>query len=133
MSRTRAAISGGAGLAAALLAAGGCLLARRAWPVALLSHPLAAWGLFVFFGGIALIEIPVMVFGLRKLAAAQNTRAAAIAAAANGGFVFFAAVYALPNLLLTETRFLWLGLLLAGTSFLRFGAGLLFLPQSGRP
>ncbi|MFQ5578520.1 MAG: hypothetical protein ACE5G8_16200, partial [Anaerolineae bacterium] len=103
------------------------------WPAALLSHPLAAWGLFVFFGGIALIEIPVMVFGLRKLAAAQNTRAAAIAAAANGGFVFFAAVYALPNLLLTETRFLWLGLLLAGTSFLRFGAGLLFLPQSGRP
>jgi len=117
-----------------MLSAALALSLRRVWLSApLLPGAVFAWLLFLFFGAFALAEIPLMVFALRKMAREESPATRRVAVLLNGVFVFFAAVYALPNLLLAETRFVWLGLALAATAFLRFGASLLFVPVAPPP
>lgn len=128
VSRTNAVISGGMGLLAGVLVTAASAAVRLFWLSALFPQPVVAWVMFVMFGAISLIEIPVMVYSLRKLSGSRKTGATRLALFANGAFVFFAAVYALPNLLLTGTGQIWMGLLLGGFSALRFGAGVVFLP-----
>lgn len=130
MTRTKVIIAGGIGLFANLLTTSGCVLIHYFWLPALLPQPLIAWVMFLFFGAIALFEIPIMIYGLRKVAGGSTSSAINAALFGSGGFVFFAAVYALPNLLLSDIRQLWMGLVIAGISFLRFGAAIIFLPTS---
>ncbi len=95
---------------------------------ALLPQPIIGWGLFLFLGVISLIELPIMIFGLRKMGDSAEPNARRATLFGNAAFVFFPAIYALPNLLLTDISQLWMGLLIAGLSLGRFAASMLFLP-----
>jgi hypothetical protein len=73
---------------------------------------------------LALIEMPIMVFGLRRMAASATTPRAVMA----GGFmlyVLFAAVYAAIFVLVTGDRYYDLGTLLAAFGFVRLASGML--------
>lgn len=126
MTRNKVAVAGGIGLFSNVLLTAACYLIRYFWLAPLLPQPKIAWILFIVLGLIALIEIPLMIFGLKKMASGSG-KAANAAHFAVSGFVFFAAVYALPNLLLTNFSQIWMGLILAGTGLLRFGASVFFL------
>jgi hypothetical protein len=92
---------------------------------ALVTRPLYGWGLFLFLLIFSVAEIPVMIFGIRRIASNTNPRANYVALLLNVGYVFFAAVYAAPLILLTG----WLGLgtILAALSFVRFISGIVYL------
>ena len=126
VNRNKVAIAGGIGLFSNILLTTACYVIRYFWLPPLIPQPKIAWILFIVLGLIALIEIPLMIFGLKKMASGSS-KAAKAANFAVSGFVFFAAVYALPNLLLTNFSLIWMGLVLAGTSLLRFGASVFFL------
>jgi hypothetical protein len=80
----------------------------------------------VIFGAFSLAEIPMMVFAMGRLAAEQrgNRR---IVFGMNGFYVFFAAVYAIPVLLLTGS--VGWGLALCGLGIARFFASLTFVAE----
>ncbi len=130
VSRSSVALAGGLGLCAALVTVLTAVFAARAWISApLLPQAWAGWGLFLLFGGISLVEIPVMIFGLRKLAAGAERAARWGTLGGVGVFVFFAAVYALPNLLLAAPALRWMGIALGAGAVVRFGAAVVFVPQ----
>jgi hypothetical protein len=118
----------GSGLAGLLLA--GLLAAACTWLVAggILNPPLPQPPivvlLAVMFGALSLAEIPMMVFAMRRLAAERRGNYGFVLGL-NALFVFFAAVYAAPVLLLTGS--LGWGLALAVLSVLRLAASLLFV------
>ena len=95
----------------------------------LLTIPLVAWSTFLTLIFLALLEIPVMIYGLRKIAEGETKHTATILLYGNCLFIFFPIVYALPNLLLTGPDYIWMGLAISITSLLRFGASLLFLSK----
>ena len=70
-----------------------------------------------------------MVFGLKKLAASPDPFARRSTQVGVGVFVFFAAVYALPNLLLAAPAQRWLGMALGAAAVVRFIAAVVFVPQ----
>ncbi len=88
------------------------------------------WIVFAFFLVISVVEIPLMIFGLNKIAAGGDRRAARIVAVTNALFVFFAAVYGVPVILLTG----WVvaGLALCALGVLRLFSALAFvkLPEN---
>jgi uncharacterized membrane protein len=84
------------------------------------------WGLFVFLVVFSLAEIPLMIFGMRQMLRGQRGRTRPLVVATNGAFVFFAAVYAAPQYLLTGA--LSLGLVLSALSLVRWLAAAVFLP-----
>lgn len=127
MTRTKIAISGGIGLFSSVLVAIICTVIRYFWLPALLPQPKIAWILFGLLGVIALIEIPLMTYGLRQIIAGKKTGPTTPLLFGISGFVFFSAIYALPNLLLTDYSLIWMGQVLAGTSMLRLGACIFFL------
>ncbi len=131
VSRNSVAPAGGIGLCAALVTVLAANFAARAWISApLLPQAWAGWGLFLLFGGISAVEIPLMVFGLKKLAASPDSLARRGTQVGVGVFVFFAAVYALPNLLLTAPSLRWMGIALGAAAVVRFGAAVIFVSQS---
>jgi len=75
----------------------------------------------------SIIEIPVMIVGIQRIAASANPKAKYVALLVNAGYVFFAAMYAAPFILLTGN--LWLGAVLAALSLVRFVTAFIFLPQ----
>ena len=93
----------------------------------IMALPLLAWGIFLFFLALALLEIPLMVYGLRKVSQGKSGNAPTMTLVGNTIYVAFPAVYALPNLLLSGQAFLWMGLLISATALLRFASSLLFL------
>jgi hypothetical protein len=128
LSRTKTAVSGGVGLAAALLLTIGALLIRQQqWLPTYFDQAVIAWGIFLFLLALAVAEIPLMIFGLRKVIDSKGAGAQNIGLIGNTIFVFFPVVYALPNLLLTSTDSIWMGLLIAGTGLVRFVSALLFV------
>lgn len=130
VSRNSVAPAGGIGLCLALVTVLAANFATRAWISApLLPQAWAGWGLFCLFGSISTVEIPLMVFGLKKLAASPNPFARRGTQIGVGVFVFFAAVYALPNLLLAAPSLRWLGIALGATAVVRFIAAVIFVPQ----
>ena len=134
MSRNKVLTSGGLGLAVCLLGTALAWLIRRwlpPWPD-WFNLPLLAWGVFLFFIILALLEIPIMVYGLRKIAAGKSPRSPTISLIGQGIYVAFPLVYALPNLLVTDPSLIWLGLVISLTSFLRLISGLIFLPGTER-
>ena len=115
-------------------------LARVGRPIIVLPHALGGepWALqgtaqlavYLFLLGLALAEIPLMVAGLRAMARSE-TRADWILYSGNLAFVFFAAVYALIFILITNR--LDLGLTIAGTGLLRLIAGVIWVRPAIAP
>jgi hypothetical protein len=132
MTRTSVVWTGIVGLSGALiLTALSLFIMLSGWLPPLLSQPIFVWGLFVFLLFFTLAEIPVMIFGMRRIAASPNPRAKHVALLTNVGFTFFAAVYAVPFILLaghTPPR-LAVGLLLASMAIIRFFFSIVYLPE----
>jgi len=99
------------------------------WLPTLFPQPIIAWALFILFSGISLLEIPVMIYGLRKMVEGAKPTTIKVALFTVGVFVSFAAIYALPNILLTDLKYLWMGVLLSSLSLIRFSAAIIFLPK----
>jgi hypothetical protein len=128
MSRIDIILSGLVGLIGAVILTALCfLLMARGWMPILIARPVFVWGLFVFLAFFSVVEIPLMVFGIRRIAASANPKAQYMALLTNAGYVFFAAVYAAPFILLTGR--LWLGAALAILSVARLATAIIFLPQ----
>jgi hypothetical protein len=94
---------------------------------ALVTSPVYVWVLWLFLLGFSIAEIPIMIFGIRRIAASANPRAKYVALLLNSGYPFFGAVYAAPFILLTGR--LGLGMALAALSFVRFASAVIFLPK----
>jgi hypothetical protein len=94
----------------------------------LVDQPLFVWLFFAFLLFFSIVEIPVMILGLRRIAASPTRSARQVALMVSIGYVFFAAVYAAPFILLTG----WLGLgaILASLSLVRFISAVIYLPES---
>jgi len=129
-SQTKLLIAGGAGLLGCSVISLMAFFVRRWWGFSLpapFNLSIIAWGTFLFFVALALIEIPLMIYGLRQIAAGKSARTDTILWAMQGLYVFFPAFYALPNLLLTNLDLAWLGLIIATISPLRLISSLIFL------
>ncbi len=130
MNRTDVIIAAGIGLLLGVLITALGVIAHRLWIPTLFPQPIIAWLMFLMLGAFSLLEIPVMIFGIRKMVESGKPTTLKVALFTVGAFVTFAAVYALPNLLLTSPRTLWMGVVLAGVGLLRFAAAVLFLPKT---
>jgi hypothetical protein len=112
------------------LLACGLLTAACVWLVTqdiigiLLPHREVALLLSLILGGFSLAEVPMMVFVMRRLLVERPNNHAFVLGL-NAVFVFFAAVYGVPVLLLTGS--LSLGLTLCSLGLVRFGASLIFV------
>jgi hypothetical protein len=122
-------VSGLVGLSACgLLAALGARLMASGTLEALLPHRLLVLLLGLVLGAFSLAEIPIMVFALRRLAVERRGNRGLVIGL-NALYVFFAAVYGLPVLLLTG-HLAW-GLTLCSFGLLRFVTSLLFVREPG--
>ncbi len=121
-------LSGLGGLLACGLAVALSLwLLRASILVPPLPYPLITMLFVVVFGSFSLGEIPLMVFALRRLSAerSENRR---LVWGLNSLYVFFAAVYGLPVLLITGDV-AW-GLALSGLAAARFATSLAFVQEA---
>jgi hypothetical protein len=129
MSRPNIIITGAIGLIGAVILTAFCLfIMAQAWIPALVEQPVYAWGLFLFLTFFSIAEIPVMVFGIRRIAASVNPKAKYVALITIVGYTFFGAVYAAPFILLTG--WLALGSALAALCLVRFISVIIYLPQA---
>lgn len=125
--RRRLLLSGLAGLLA-----NAALTALAAWLIATgvikapFPHPLVTLLATTVLGGLSLAEIPMMVVAIRHLVARPPGNQK-LALGLNAVFVFFAAVYGLPVLLVTGSL-AW-GVALCALGVLRLAAGLLFVRE----
>lgn len=131
MTRISLVASGLAGLAGAVVLTIACLLVvTSGWFPIFIENPLVIWSLFLLLLFFSLAEIPVMVYSMRRIAAGGNPKAKYLIWLTNTGYIFFAAVYAAPFILLAGSSFLLLaaGALLGALSVIRFISTLIFLP-----
>ena len=135
MTRTSVILTGLIGVVSALLLTGLCLavMAGGYIPV-ILVRPLFVWGLFLFLLFFSVVEIPVMVMGMRRIAESDNPKARYLALVTNAGFTFFAAVYAAPFILLAgqSTLTLTAGALLGLLCIVRFITAVIFLSNDAQ-
>lgn len=128
MSRNRIILTGLVGLVGAVLVTALCLFVM-VWSLIppLVTNTLYALALLLFLLFFSLAEIPIMIMGMRRIAASANPKAKYVALLVNAGYVLFAAVYAAPFILLTG----WLGTgtALAALSVVRFASALIYLPH----
>jgi hypothetical protein len=92
---------------------------------------VSGWGTWLLLGFVllfSLAEIPLMTFGMRQIIGSASGRRLAVFI--NAAFTLFAAVYALPFLLLTGN--VGIGLALAGLGLVRFVCAIWFVPR-GQP
>ncbi|NJN95478.1 MAG: hypothetical protein HC875_15890 [Anaerolineales bacterium] len=128
MSRNNVILTGLIGLIGAVLVTALCLAVMRwAWLPVLVTNSLFGWAIFLFLLIFSVSEIPVMIVGMRRIAASANPKARYLALLLNCGYVFFGAVYAVPYILLTGG--LALGALLASLSLVRFISSLIYLSK----
>jgi hypothetical protein len=126
--RLHLVLSGLAGLLAC-----GLLTAASLWLVSegiipiLLPYRVPALLLALILGAFSLAEIPIMVYAMRRLLVERPGNYGFVLGM-NALFVFFAAVYGVPVLLLTGS--LALGLALCSLGIVRFAASLLFIVPS---
>ena len=122
--RSQLAVSGGLGVAGAVLLTGGALFLLQRPSFQPLIGGLAIWGLLAFLLFFSLVEIPMMIWGMRRMAGSRvGRRLANLTAAA---FTFFAAVYAFPFLVLTGRS--GVGLALAGLCLVRWAGAVWLAP-----
>lgn len=128
MSRNSLILTGLVGLIGAVVVTALCFAAMT-WgliPI-LVTGSIYMWAIFLFLLAFSITEIPVMIIGIRRIAASANPKAKYVAWLLNCGYVFFGAVYAVPFILLTGR--LGLGALLAGLSLVRFISTLIYLTK----
>ena len=111
-------------VAASALMGGGLFLWRRINLNPLVTGWLS-WLLLGFLLFFSLAEIPLMIFGMRHMGGSDSGKR--LATLVNGAFTFFAAVYAVPFLLLTGR--VGIGLALAALSLVRFAGALWLVPR----
>jgi hypothetical protein len=120
-------LSGLAGLLACGLMAG-----ISTWLVAYgiinppLPFPIVASLTALVFAGFSLAEIPIMVFGMRRLLVERRDNQHVVLGL-NTLYVFFAAVYGVPVLLLTGS--VGWALALCGLGLLRFATSMFFVRE----
>jgi hypothetical protein len=120
-------LSGLAGLlVCGLLAAVCAWLVTNHLVVPPLPFPLVVLLTATIFGVFSLAEIPLMLFAMRRLAAERPDNQSVVMGL-NAFYVFFAAVYGLPVLLLTGSV-VW-GLALCALGLVRFVASLSFVHE----
>ncbi len=128
MSRNSLILTGLIGLSGAVIVTALCLgvMIWELIPV-LVTGSLYVWAIFLFLLIFSITEIPVMLMGMRRIAASANTKAKYVVLLVNCGYVFFGSVYAAPFILLTG----WLGLgaVLASLSLVRFISAIMYLPK----
>jgi hypothetical protein len=123
--RRRFLISGLGGLVAcAVVAAIAAWLVQGGVIKALLPFPAIILLLVVILGGLSVAEIPIMVFAMRRLLVERPGNHGFVLGL-NTLYVFFAAVYGTPVILLTGSL-VW-GLALCGLSIVRLAASLVFV------
>ena len=127
MNRLEVITSGFIGLIAAFILTALCLFITRQWLPVLLTSTSLVGGLFLFLIFFSLTEIPVMIFGIRRIAVSAKPKVRYLALLITAGYVFFGAVYAAPFIFLTGL--VGLGIALAGLSVIRFITALIFLPD----
>ncbi len=113
-------------LANGALAAGATWLVSSGTIAALLPYPTVTLLLTLILGGFSLAEMPMMVLVMRRLAVERRGNVGFVLGL-NALFVFFAAVYGAPVLLITGN--LWWGLGLCGLGVVRLAASLLFVHE----
>lgn len=131
MTRRSLIISGLVGVAGAVLLTGCALvIAASGWIPVLVTNPLLVWAIFLFLLFFSVAEIPLMVYGLERIAASNNPKAGYLALLTNTGYTFFAGVYAVPFILLAGKSIVELaaGAFLGALTFVRLISTLLFLP-----
>jgi hypothetical protein len=89
---------------------------------ALLPGLILALATFVVLLLIALVEMPMMVFALRKMA--QSTTPRLMISSGFALYVMFAAVYASLYILLTDAGYFYFGATLAALGIARFVSGI---------
>lgn len=123
--RSQLALSGGLGVVGgAALMGGAFFLWQRMGLISPLVTGWATWLLLGFLLTFSLAEIPVMIFGMRQMGSSAS--GGRLAVVTNAAFTFFAAVYAVPFLLLTGR--VGIGVALAALSLVRFAGALWFVP-----
>lgn len=113
----------------------GLLLAASMWLVIAgsfrppLPYEAVTLLIVIVFGAFSLAEIPMMIFAMRRLAI-ERSENHGVVFGLNALFVFFAAIYGVPVLLLTGS--IGWGFALSGLGLVRFVASLAFVhgPQS---
>lgn len=123
--RSRLALSGGLGLVGGAVLMGGALFL---WQRTVQKPLVTGWGvwlLLAFLLAFSLAEMPIMIIGMRHMRSSQV--GLRLAVLTNAAFIFFAAVYAVPFLLLTGRT--GVGLALASLSLLRLAAALWCVPM----
>jgi hypothetical protein len=128
MSRNSLILTGLVGLAGAVVITALCM-AVMMWELipVLVTPSLYVWAIFLFLLVFSVSEIPVMIIGMRRIAASANPKARYVALLVNCGYVFFGAVYAAPFILLTGR--LGLGAALAALSLVRFISAIIYLTK----
>jgi putative copper export protein len=125
--RRRLLASGLVGLlACASLAAVAAWLVTGTGFKAPLPYPAVTWLFALVFGGISLVEMPMMIFAMRRLLVERKSNYGLVLGL-NALFVFFAAVYGTPVLLFTASL-AW-GLTLCALGIARFVSSLLFVRE----
>ena len=126
-SRINVILSGGFGLVAGLVLMIICVVLNQVW---FFKYALSIWLIGIMFFAcfiMSLLEIPLMIYALRHMAKAEKSSVQNTMIILNGIFVFFAMVYAVPNLLFTHADVYWFGAVLASLILLRFMASVIFL------
>ncbi|MBI1880709.1 MAG: hypothetical protein HYR94_21240 [Chloroflexi bacterium] len=128
MSRNSLILTGIIGLIGAVIVTALCFVVMigELIPV-LVTRSVYVWAIFLFLLLFSVAEIPVMIIGIRRIAASANPKAKYVALLVNCGYVFFGAVYAVPFILLTGR--LGLGVGLALLSLVRFVTAMIYLPK----
>lgn len=128
MSRNNIIISGLIGLVGAVFLTAFCLLVViQDWLPPLMTNTFFLVALFLFLAFFSAAEIPVMIFGMRRILAGDNPKAHYIVLFTNAAYTFFAAVYAVPFILLSGG--VLPGLALASLALARFVSSIVFLPH----
>lgn len=124
-------ITGAIGLLGAVVLTVGCVgVMGMGWVTPRFEQPLFVVLFFAFLGAFSVAEIPVMIFGIHKMAQSSSQAARYVAIAANLSYPLFGAVYAAPLILLTG--YVWLGVGLSSLSMVRFITAIIFLPRLAR-
>lgn len=97
----------------------------------LITRPLLVWAIFFFLLAISITEIPLMVFGMRRMAAGNHAKARYLVLVTNMAYTLFAGIYAVPFILLAggSTLALVAGSLLGALTLVRLISAALFVPK----
>jgi hypothetical protein len=114
-------------LACGLVAAASAWMVNSSTLTPPFPHPLLALILAIILGGFSLAEIPLMVLAMRRLVA-ERPENLGVTWGLNSLYVFFAATYGVPVLLITGS-FAW-GLALCGLGVVRFASSLVFIQET---